>query len=365
MGRSAAVLLGLHVAAAAYPCVALLQGAMSSEAIARVLALFQKAEDLEDKGHLLRSAEYYSRAAEAARSLDPRDDNFVTLDMQRRQAVVLGCYCADVLDSKAVVDLGLLASCRAKAVALFTAVTAALERRRLTDTLLEGKCTAAEEAWYYDAFLLTNDESSPAEAAGKQKLVGYHTYLYAASHVFNLHTRTLERKCSATQLDSFAQLVVHAMDLMQQMRHNLNHVPGEVSFAYMLSTNMPVLGSQGLDPRRVRLLTDAWRRLQQSGVLEQRSLVDERVRLELSAIYEKNQEASKSAILAPDLRSCGMASCGAREAHPQHFKACAACRTVVYCCREHQVADWPVHKAACKAARKTTAASDKDADAGR
>jgi hypothetical protein len=49
--------------------------------------------------------------------------------------------------------------------------------------------------------------------------------------------------------------------------------------------------------------------------------------------------------------------CAAREAHPAQFKSCAACRAVVYCCREHQVADWPSHKAACKAAGKASRAA--------
>ena len=49
--------------------------------------------------------------------------------------------------------------------------------------------------------------------------------------------------------------------------------------------------------------------------------------------------AAETALSAPGLRSCVLASCGAREAHPRHFKSCASCRQVVYCCREHQAAD--------------------------
>ena len=58
------------------------------------------------------------------------------------------------------------------------------------------------------------------------------------------------------------------------------------------------------------------------------------------------------------LRACALASCAAREAHEAQFKKCAACLTVCYCCREHQVADWPAHKVACKAARKKEPAAD-------
>jgi hypothetical protein len=61
---------------------------------------------------------------------------------------------------------------------------------------------------------------------------------------------------------------------------------------------------------------------------------------------------------APGLRCCALASCGAKEAHTRHFKSCAACRGVAYCCHAHHAEDWPSHKAACKAARKAKAASE-------
>ena len=58
---------------------------------------------------------------------------------------------------------------------------------------------------------------------------------------------------------------------------------------------------------------------------------------------------------AATLRCCALGACGAREVHEAQFKSCAACKAIVYCCREHQAADWPAHKAACKAARKAAA----------
>ena len=52
------------------------------------------------------------------------------------------------------------------------------------------------------------------------------------------------------------------------------------------------------------------------------------------------------------LRSCANAACGTIEAHAGHFKLCAGCKAVVFCTRDCQLASWPQHKAACKAARK-------------
>lgn len=44
----------------------------------------------------------------------------------------------------------------------------------------------------------------------------------------------------------------------------------------------------------------------------------------------------------------GCAGCGRYEDGAEKFKACAACRRVCYCCREHQVAHWRKHKRWCK-----------------
>ena len=105
-----------------------------------------------------------------------------------------------------------------------------------------------------------------------------------------------------------------------------------------------------------QLLSAAWQRLQRSGVLELRR-VEECIG---SKVTERKafQAAVHKSLNAPDLRSCALPGCGAKEAHPAHFKSCAACRTVVYCCREHKVAAWPGHKKACKAARKAQAEED-------
>ena len=64
---------------------------MSSEAevIARALALRLKAKELNDRGYALRATENYARSAEAARTLDPGDDNFATLRMLIHQATLL------------------------------------------------------------------------------------------------------------------------------------------------------------------------------------------------------------------------------------------------------------------------------------
>jgi len=334
---------------------------MSSEDIARVRVLFRKARELSGKGHSVRASENFGRAAEAARALDSGSDNLIAVYMQTFQAAMLLNYLTTVPDDSA--NSCVLAAHRAEFVALLSAVGAALERRRVACTLLEGKCTAAEEAWFAGEWW--DPKFSVISTASKGKLVGYSTFLLAADAIlcFFRNPWYFRHECTATQLHAFAQLVVRAADLMQLPRsHGTLAVPDEINVAQNLSSGVeadelgvPHLQRRGLDASLVQLLADAWQRLQRSGVLEARDLVGEHRRLELSTRRDKSHAAVHTALAAPGLRSCALAGCGTKEAHPQHFKSCSACRTVVYCRKEHQVEGWPAHKKACRAAAKAAA----------
>jgi len=332
---------------------------MSSDAIARVLPLYKKANELEDKGHLLRASEYFGRAAEAARALGP--DNLVAVDMQRCQANALQTYVTSTAQPNTAVDPLVVAAHRANCAVLFSAITAALEFRRAAGTLLEGKCRAAEEAWL--AAVMVAMHYPPARIAWLLPLIGYTVFLDAADNISYLlsNARWYAGQCSATQFQSFTQHVVHATDLMQVPRsHGTRCMSAEADFAEMLSTVMATdLRARGLDARLVQLLTAAWQRLQRSGVLEARGILDQIQQRKQSAASDRDKfgAAIDAAMTAPGLRSCALAGCGAKEAHPQHFKRCSACQAVVYCSKAHQLEDWPAHKAACKATRKAKAAS--------
>ena len=88
--------------------------------------------------------------------------------------------------------------------------------------------------------------------------------------------------------------------------------------------------------------------------------MEERFEIDTPERRAASQAAIISSLTSSDRRACALPGCGGREAHPAHFKSCAACRGVVYCCREHQVEGWRAHKKACKAACKAAAAADAD-----
>lgn len=100
--------------------------------------------------------------------------------MQLFQSTMHGSYGFGAVGER---DPSILAAHRATFVALLSSVVEALERRRVADTLLEGKCTAAEEAW--KASRVTSAPQQPtsltrAEAVSMvAPLVGYDTSLLA------------------------------------------------------------------------------------------------------------------------------------------------------------------------------------------
>jgi len=122
---------------------------------------------------------------------------------------------------------------------------------------------------------------------------------------------------------------------------------------------------------RLRIHADFWRQERSTAAHAERlaeALKLLRLHSEVSAdqhaqnlqhaneIFAKTASARAAASAPELLRCCALASCGAKEAHEKHFSRCAACKAVVYCSKTCQLADWPAHKKACKAARKAAEA---------
>ena len=146
---------------------------MWSDTLGRVQALGDKAEELCNKGYILRAAENFGRAADAARALG--EDNLVGVRMQLRRSNMLSGY-AGAPSVANTVDPRVLAAHRGECIALVSSALAALERRRVADTLLEGKCAAVEEAWYANTFQQHAHNLPAAMLARTVTLVGYEEF---------------------------------------------------------------------------------------------------------------------------------------------------------------------------------------------
>jgi hypothetical protein len=326
------------------------------EAVSLLEPLDDKAHELMSKGHTLRAAELYGRAAEKARALGV--DNFVTVFYQSRASLAVRMYFA-ALPLTTTADF-FKARCTDYRTWLASAV-ASLERRHAAGTLLGAACRPGEKAWFSCAVTSMESELgwTAAQIKTRAESVGYENCMAVAAAALPVLTAAdiFAPCCVAADWHDFTLHVVRAADLLRLPRpHDMNVAStAETCFLDKFEGNTAVkAAAQGLDPALAQQLAAAWQRLDASGVLQTRRSIVDPEKLNNSAPGLRNLVTQCAA--APGLRTCALGGCGAKEAHPSHFKSCGACKTVCYCCKEHQVEDWPAHKAACKEARSAAAA---------
>ncbi len=325
--------------------------------MSRILALAHKGHELGQKAHYARAAEKYSRAAEEAEKALPVPDCLVACALRVLQLDTLLSHATASAAEPADAHDALREAC----LRLLPSAVAVLERRKAAGTLLPGSCRPEEEAYqravkrhkmelagYTQAY-------ATMEAAELAPLVGVDTYYRAATSVaFMLeHVYFSERAfvLSDEQKHAAYLYITSAVKLMARPRDFDGHLSCEPELVRRLRMLIPRLSDA--DEPAVRKLCAAWRRLLRSGVLRARGIdegIDEA--LQVTANIRANAAAEAA---ARGLRECALAGCASKEVHVSQFKKCGACRTVCYCCREHQLEDWHAHKAACKAARKTAA----------
>ena len=330
-----------------------------------VISLTIKAELLNAKCHFERSLLKYRAALAAAEALGA-DNCVIVADIAVKVARV-SCL-VDAVGRRALTQELVL-----ETFAQYAASAAILRRRRDAGTLLGGKCRPDEVRWQLESLRATFPIiSGSAEVTPSASLVGYDTFLELVYSCIELaHILLSQRLCEPggeverTWLSFTCDLCDEAVALMIQPREVENQQSNaECSTYFRMQKLKEELSKEAAMAHRrlwhVRVAV-AIARLQQSGVLEERGIGNEsemrNVALaEQRAVRSAQERASAAA--SGQLRSCASATCGAREAHPSHFSKCGGCKTVAYCCRDHQLADWPSHKAACKAARKAAAAAN-------
>ena len=315
---------------------------MSAAALAAVTALGNKAFDLGKKGHFARAIEKYAAAVESAQALG-YSDCLITATLRGNEAMMsLGHGCAPgVPDTDPIGEWE-------RAIQLLLPAISTLRRRKAAGTLLAGACHPWEEAWA--ASQLRHQKRTASVAC----FVGYEAYLEVAVIVLSL-VQVIDQTSRRELILELAEFAVSAADLVLLPRRDGAFVlGGELRFVSSLSRIEDGEAFQQ-DATAYEMLQAAWRRLVRSGVVEARNLRLGIPSEQLAFHIEKMVADAEKQHAAATLRCCALGACGAREVHEAQFKSCAACKAIVYCCREHQAADWPAHKAACKAARKAAA----------
>jgi len=322
----------------------------------RILALTHKGFELTRKGHDARAAEKYDSAAEEVEKTLRVPDCLVACALREGQLDALLRHAttppqpADTFDALREACLRLLPS-----------VMAVLERRKASGTLLPGSCRPVEEAFMtakkrHELELLAQP-SAAEHAALLAPYLGLETYFRVASSVayvlyYAIVVQELPFVLSDEQKDAAFLFLSSALDLIALPRDYSSCLLGEPGLVRVLRMLVPAVSDT--DEPETKQLCAAWQRMLGSGVLQARGIdkgIDKTIKH-----HQRIRATADEDLAAGLLQQCALAGCAAREAHVSHFKKCGACRTVCYCSREHQVEDWPSHKAACKAARK--AASD-------
>jgi hypothetical protein len=348
---------------------------MTAVDVSRVVALTNKAAMLEGKAHFARTAEIYAEAVTAAQALKQPDCLIVAhLHAAHANALLGHADTAGVPEARRV-ELRRIAF-----LELLPQAMASLQRRLATDTLLAGVCRPYEVAWsvatiaHADALGANRRNTvrpppTAEETSAWSAYVGYDAYMLTAGLAFELcslatdlsFTRALLQLPEATAV-ACSVFVERGFDVIPLRTEGISMIEAAlVRNAQITFDEKQCFHTTSSNEWQARILA-AWRRLQSSGVLQRRGILQAVNRVKA---YNTHQSATAAATAAArGLHFCALHTCGAQEVHASHFKRCSACLSVVYCCKAHQVQDWPAHKAACRAARKAAEQAAEDEASG-
>lgn len=323
---------------------------MAPPDLSAITALDNKASDLQAKGHYAKAAEKSGEAVAAALGLGVADSIIVAF-LRARQAADFCCH--KEAPGVSMMD-GFAALQRANDLAAQAAD--ALQRRRDQGTLLPPHCYPAEVAWNTERLRhrmqMPDDAKTELILSMMAPFVGYEAYLHTA-HIAQASYFVATGPGKDARIKQLLAFLASAAELIMAPRREVP-IETESELANALRSFEEHSGSSASEPAHARVL-DAWMRLQRSGVLQQRNID---CRSSEAADNQARIATRHARIAAAPKRSCALAACGALESHPAQFQTCSGCKAVVYCCREHQLVDWPSHKAACKAARKAEPEED-------
>ena len=337
------------------------QSGMAAADLDAVISLTAKADELLIKGHYERSLLKWRAALTAAETHCAEDCIIlaaVTTKFTRSSVVTAGLR-SEPMDQAFVL----------KAFALYSASAATLRRRRDAGTLLQGMCRPDEMRWQRESLRAGLPITvSDAEMQAAALLVGYDGFLELTNSCIQLLCIALTCRVFTPGGDAERTWLAFTCDLCDDavalmiLPRELNRQGSIENTVFLKLKTLKEELRTGLAHRFWHVRVDvALARLRQSGVLEERDLGGAQFAHDLAYAQQclaRGVQERCEAAASGRLRACALSSCGAKEAHPSHFSKCGACKAVAYCCREHQQADWPAHKAACKAARKPAAAKD-------
>ena len=236
-------------------------------------------------------------------------------------------------------------------------------RRILDDTLLPG--TMREEEIEYEArkqLKLNAAQNKPApaqqELRGAAVTMGYNILLAALVGSLNLLTAP---HWSTEQSRTMGSFVFQGLDVIPRTAGVPKH---KVAYEDDLVTVIEqTMNPRLYDPAFCAAVLRKWRSDAVRKVLRARGSLRTgiRLRLKTNAEFKARERAD---VAKHGLRDCALPSCSETEKTVKEFAVCTGCRTVVYCCLEHQALDWKAHKKACREEEAARLAEEEDGKGG-
>ena len=307
------------------------------------LAAFYKLVDKKViAGQLSRYARHVELSAQAAVQAEALfgDDSLVVASMR-------------MAESEALNNLNLEAPGEEK-VALFrqswavlVSLISLLLRRLEANTLLPG--TMREEELDFEAHVQATiskakNEPVPPPAVLREwaSTVGYEILLSAMFR--SLHLLML-RGWPAAQTTTMESFVLRGLDIIPRTAG----IPAEsiTSEKHLVSIIEEDMNPHDYGATFCASVLRKWRSEALRSVLQARGVLQTGIaKAEQSSAEFKARQ--RDDIAKHGLRNCALPSCSKTEKTVKEFAGCSGCRSVVYCCLEHQALDWRAHKKACR-----------------
>ena len=241
-----------------------------------------------------------------------------------------------------------------------------LLRRIEANTLLPG--SLREEELEYDVHVQAvvkkaKNEPVPPPAILQESAsaMGYNVLLCAV--IMCLH-HLMHAGWTVAERRSVEAFVLRALDVIPRTAEmHAGLTPYEADVVSLMEQYM---NTRHFEPAFCASVLRKWRSEAVSSVLRARGMLQ-------TGVADYNQSEAefyarqRADIAKHGLRDCALPSCSKMEKTVKEFAGCSGCRSVVYCCLEHQALDWRAHKKACRekeAARQAEEAAEEGTDGG-
>ena len=308
----------------------------------------------------LRAAEYFGRAASDARALWGDKGALCVVHVLIMQSKLLAAHALSTTAAEDALPVWL------EAQRLLAECRCVLTARLSADTCLVGRCFAVEEDFYarYCVLIVQSAGATPNKVVSEtfKGEVGLVACMMAATdglkRVFSTNSRGKQSSVTDEERKDAQSFTLRCLGILASASRVVRRTTQERKFSKLVCE---LLASNDLEEPFKAELTRAW----DIPALRARGAFDEEdaaARAEILETLDKKAAADKA---KHGLRWCALPSCAKQETNVFDFKACSACKAVVYCCAEHGALHWTQgHRKECAALKAAGAKPRSTADAG-